>query len=51
VTEESTKVAVEFTEQQIELVDRVAKELGVSREDTVGKAVEELIADLRTRDT
>lgn len=43
-------MAVEFTVQQLELIDQVAKEAAIPREATVQRAVEEMIADLGARD-
>lgn len=44
---ERIDLAVEFTAQQLELVDRLAAEWSMSRELTVRRAVEEMIAKLR----
>jgi hypothetical protein len=43
-------VAVEFTVQQLELVDRLTDEWSMSREVTVRRAVEDMIANLREGD-
>jgi hypothetical protein len=47
---ERIDVAVEFTVQQLELVDQLAEEWSTSREVTVRRAVEETIANLREGD-
>ena len=43
-------VTVEFTEQQLELIDRLTDEWSMSREAVVRRVVEETIANLREGD-